>query len=111
MTQPEYDKRKAALHEYHQKRYQENAERFRAVTRAWYVLNRKRRAAKKKADHLKNYKPLWKITVTDPAGFISDYRFLSEACLEYGLPYKTICVKKYPFQYMGFKFHRIENPK
>lgn len=108
MTQPEYDKRKKALQEYHKKRYHKNPEHFRARVRAWYERNKERRAEKKRAEHLANYKPKYLIYVTDPAGVSYEpARFLSDICRQFELPYKTLVVKKYPFEYKGFKFARV----
>lgn len=108
MTQPDYDKRKKQLHEYHQKRYQENAEHFRAKSREWYEQNKARRSEKKRADYIANYKPKFLIYITDPNGMSYEpVRFLSVACTQFGLPYKTLVVKKYPFEWKGYKFVRV----
>lgn len=79
--------------------YWANPEHFRAKSREYYLAHKDEHRKRVK----RNYKPVgMKVQVTDPAGFIHDFKSLRKACEFFGLTY--LGYKKYPIKFKGFTF-------
>jgi len=102
----EYEARRDKLLEYHRRQYRDNPEYFKARSREWYALNGERRKEKLRLKHAATYRKRYRITVIDPDGLELQFDYLTEACRKFELPYKTVMVKCYPFEYRGYKFIR-----
>lgn len=102
----DYQDRKQKLSKYHADKYRENPEYFRSLALENYYKNRSAVLEKKKQRYRERHKPKYQIFVSNIGQTHGPYRYLTEICAEFGLPYRTLAVKKYPFKWNGFTFQR-----